>query len=148
MNKLSSQLLSKLLCHNELVDITISGISMNPTFKEGDIVTIQKSSQYSPGDILVYPYKEGTLLIHRLLHIDKRYFCKGDNAFRIEDISVDQIIGKAVLVNKQPIPEWPKWKIDLSYGIGKTFRQCHYDIVKTKETSLYKQYAALVLQKQ
>ena len=121
---------------------------MNPTFKEGDIVTIQKSSQYSPGDILVYPYKEGTLLIHRLLHIDKRYFCKGDNAFRIEDISVDQIIGKAVLVNKQPIPEWPKWKIDLSYGIGKTFRQCHYDIVKTKETSLYKQYAALVLQKQ
>jgi len=71
--------------------LTVSGDSMLPVLSDGDVVTLKKEDQYKLGDILVYPYKEGMLLIHRLLLIDNcRYYCKGDNSLRLEDVDISE----------------------------------------------------------
>ena len=58
------------------VDITVTGVSMEPSLREGDVVTVRRADSYDVGDILVFRYKSGELLIHRLLLInDGRYFC-------------------------------------------------------------------------
>ena len=49
--------------------LTVSGDSMLPVLSDGYVVTLKQEDQYRVGDILVYPYKEGKLLIHRLLRI-------------------------------------------------------------------------------
>ena len=90
---MDKNLMTKLLFANLRVgrDMTIKviGVSMEPTFFEGDSVTVQRSESYNIGDILVFTYK-GELLIHRLLKIENgRYFCKGDNAFRLEDMTIE-----------------------------------------------------------
>lgn len=127
------------------VNLTVEGVSMNPTLFAGDIVTV-RAGEYDPGDILVYYYKEGSLLIHRLLYIQNgRYFCKGDNAFRIEDVTIDQIMGKAVFVNDCPIELWPSWKISLSRAVGKEFHRCGYETNLTKKSKVYQLYQSLVL---
>ena len=42
------------------------------------------------------------MLVHRLLKIqDSRYFCKGDNALRLEDVDRDAIVG-AVQLEQDP----------------------------------------------
>jgi len=125
--------------------LTVSGVSMNPTLYEGDIVTIQKADEYTPGDILVFVYKSGELLIHRLLKKNMRYFCKGDNALRLEDVEAEQIAGKVILVNNIPPEPWPEWKIQLSLDVNRTFRACRYDIDKTKSSDVYRHYADAIL---
>ena len=121
---------------------------MNPTLFEGDKVTIQKSENYNIGDILVFDYKNEGLLIHRLITHDNKYFCKGDNAFRLEDIEYDQIIGKLVLVNNVTTEEWAEWKIHLSYEVNRAFCKFHYDKNKVLKTNIYKLYSALILRKE
>ena len=67
--------------------MTVSGDSMIPALSDGDVVTLKQEDQYHVGDILVYLYKEGKLLIHRLLRIDNgRYYCKGDNSRDIRSL--------------------------------------------------------------
>lgn len=56
-------------------------------------------SAYEIGSILVYLYKSEGILTHRLLQIEnKRYYCKGDSSFRLEDIDYESILGKIVKV--------------------------------------------------
>lgn len=128
-------------------NITVTGVSMEPTLFAGDVVTVCLG-EYRPGDILVFYYKEDKLLIHRLLDIkEDRYFCKGDNAFRVEDFTQEQLVGKVVLVNGQPLEPWPDWEIALSRAVGKEFRRCCYDAVLTKESKIYQLYQSFVLKK-
>ncbi len=120
---------------------------MNPTLAAGDVVTVCTGT-YLPGDILVFFYKEGFLLIHRLLYIKNgRYFCKGDNALRVEDLTEDKIVGKAVAVNGFPLSPWPKWKIELSRKVGKELHRCSYDPNRTKQSKIYQIYQLLVLKR-
>lgn len=146
-NGLFSKLLPSIIRANGQAEITVSGISMQPTLQDGDTVTIKACTTYKIGDILVYPYKKEGLLIHRLLQKDTRCYCKGDNAFRLEDISLEDIIGKATTVNGQQLSPWPAWKIALSYAVSRQFFRCHYDITKTTQTDIYKLYAALIFRK-
>ena len=146
-NKLIARLLPSILKAKGQAEICVTGISMNPTLFEGDTVIIKRCAEYQPGDILVYDYKNDGVLIHRLIHHNGRYFCKGDNAFRLEDIDYDQIIGKAVFVNGTPIPPWEEWKIRLSYAVNRAFTKLRYDTSKTRETTIYKLYEALILRK-
>ena len=123
-------------------DITIKviGVSMEPTFFEGDSVTVQRSESYNIGDILVFTYK-GELLIHRLLKIENgRYFCKGDNAFRLEDMTIEEIAGKVILHNGQPLSPCPTHLIALSYLVNRAFRKCGYNLQKTKQSGIYRFY--------
>ena len=141
-------LLAAIIKSKGQAEISVIGESMNPTLLEGDLVTITRCETYEPGDILVYPYKNEGLLIHRLLKKTDRYYCKGDNSFRLEDITYHQIIGKASLANGQPIPQWPQWKIQLSYAVNRAFFKCRYDVPATRQTNIYKLYSTIILRKE
>ena len=121
---------------------------MEPTLIEGDLITIIKSDNYTIGDILVFDYKNEGLLVHRLLKTSNRYFCKGDNSFRLEDMPAENIIGKVTAVNGVPIAVWQKWKMDLSYAVNRSFVKSKYDITNTMQTDIYKLYSALILGKE
>ena len=145
---LKYKLLPLLIRSKGKADITVVGVSMNPTLFEGDIITIQHCDNYEVGDIINFTYKTGELLVHRLLKKDRRYFCKGDNAFRLEDITFEQIIGKVTAVNSNPIQAWDGWKIQLSYDVNRAFIRCRYDNQKTKQTDIYKLYNNIILRKE
>ena len=125
---------------NETIEIVVAGISMYPSIYNGDKIQIQKSKTYAIGDIIIFTYKGDELLVHRLLRVkNKTYFCKGDNAFRLEDINEDQILGKVVSVNGiVPLP-WTKEMIDLSYQVNREYIKTR-DTEKTKHTSAFLQY--------
>ena len=147
-NDIMPRLLSAIIRTKGQAEITVTGISMNPTLMEGDLITIQKCEEYQGGDILVFDYKDEGLLIHRLLKKKNRYYCKGDNALRLEDVTPEHILGKAVLANGRPIPEWPQWKIDLSYAVSRTFTRNRYDITATKQSHIYRLYSTIILRKE
>lgn len=126
---------------NRDTDITVTGVSMEPSLREGDVVTIRRAESYEMGDILVFCYKNNELLIHRLLRVkDQRYFCKGDNAFRLEDILYEQIFGKVVKINGEDLPSVTTQQIELSYMVNRAFRKNGYQVDKTKKSGIYRFY--------
>lgn len=147
-NKLITKLLPAILRSKGQAEITVTGISMQPTLFEGDTVTVEKCEEYRIGDILVFGYKNEGILIHRLLKYDGRYFCKGDNAFRLEDIEYDQIMGKTVLANNMPIRPWGEWEIALSHLVNREFVKLRYDTSEVKKSNIYRLYSALILRKE
>ncbi len=133
-------ILAARLSSGRTAEITVTGSSMNPVLFEGDIITVVRESSYAVGDILVFLYK-GTLLVHRLLKISGgRYFCKGDNAFRLEDFPASETIGKAALSNGQALPDYPAELIKLSLLVNREFHKCAFNSSKTKKTEIYKEY--------
>lgn len=128
----------------QYITITVNGVSMEPTLHKGDSITIEKCVDYQIGDIIVFKYKHNELLVHRIVKKDDRLYCKGDNAFRLEDIASDQIAGKVVQINRQPIRNWPLSLIDLSLKVGLVFRKQHYNIEAAKKTDIYKQYSEAI----
>lgn len=64
--------------------IVISGDSMEPTYRHGDLVLLHRASNYQAGDIVAYPMKTyfdtGRLVIHRVIGADANGFItQGDN---------------------------------------------------------------------
>ena len=84
---LTPDILRKLAKVN-ILKFTVRGISMCPLIQPDDIVEIAASEKYEPPDILLYPYKEEGLLLHRLIKVDERLFCKGDNALEKKSASL------------------------------------------------------------
>lgn len=139
-------LLQKISGTHKSIDLAVDGISMNPTLKCGDVVNIAKQKEYSIGEIVVFNYKNTALLIHRILMIEgNKYYCKGDNAFRLECIDYEDIIGKVLLINESKAVGWPQWKIVLSYNVNREFYNSGFNIQETKSTEIYKLYKNLVL---
>lgn len=123
------------------VDISVVGVSMQPTLYEGDVVTIHRPEAYKIGDILVFRYKNDELLIHRLLRIKGgRYFCKGDNAFRLEDVGYEQLFGKVIKSNGRELTPATKQQIELSYMVNRAFQKSGYQTSETKESGIYRFY--------
>jgi len=123
--------------------ITISGVSMMPILENGQSVRLVQKDTYNPGDILVYEYKNEGLLAHRLLKIENgRYFCKGDNSFRLEDLTADQILGKVDL--EEDCNNTSEF-IEVSLSLAKLFRKCRYDSEVLNTTQEYADYAAKYL---
>ena len=129
--------------------LTVSGNSMIPVLNNGDVVTLRQESHYIVGDILIYPYKDGKLLIHRLLRIDNdRYYCKGDNSLRLEDIDASEIIGKVVLVNGSELPPQKPYHTELSYNVNRLFvKKYRYNSSKLVNDGIYKHYKNIVINK-
>ena len=63
--------------------VTVTGSSMSPTLKAGDMVMLTRHDQYAVGDVVAYRSQGlgGTMVIHRIIEIadDGRYVTKGDN---------------------------------------------------------------------
>lgn len=127
--------------HSNELTISVVGTSMFPTLLENDVVTVTKSKDYTIGDILVFVYKNNELIVHRLLKKEHDiYFCKGDNSFRLEDITYEKIVGKVTKVNNLNISPCPADLIEQSLNIHKKLATLNYDIVKLKNTIMYKTY--------
>ena len=123
--------------------IRVSGSSMYPTLFNGDQITIERRDEYAIGDILVFIYKKQELLVHRLIRKEKGiYYCKGDNAFRLENIAFEKIIGVVILKNNKPINKWSSTLIDLSYSVNRMFVEKRYDVEAVKKTTVYKEYVS------
>lgn len=76
--------------------LRIIGTSMEPTMREGDIVTLDLHYKViMPGDIVVFPGKHGYgLIIHRVLwRKGDYYWIKGDNALRVDIVHRKDILG-------------------------------------------------------
>lgn len=142
MDKLLLQkLLSAQLKSGRQAEITVEGVSMEPSLREGDRVALRAQEEYAAGDILAFAYGEEGLLIHRLVkRSGGRYYCKGDNAFRLEEAAAEQIAGKAVSLNGGPLPPCPPGLAELSYRVSRAFLRCGFDAERTKETDIYRQY--------
>lgn len=124
---------------NNNLNAIITGNSMRPILQDKEYVSVYLANLYFPGDILVFKYKSG-LIIHRLLKITEgRYFAKGDNSFRIEDFSIEDVIGKVIVpYDLNNNPEF----IDASWKIGKLFKGLGYSkekILLSKEYQKYKE---------
>jgi hypothetical protein len=92
-------------------------------------------------------YKEGSILVHRLLKIDNnKFYCKGDNSFRLEDITFEQIIGKVIKINNSNVIAWKQDMLELSYHINRLFVKNKYDRIRTQNENLYKHYQNTVLE--
>ncbi len=148
---MSSVLIAATIKHmlsDENGSIQVRGTSMLPYLKEGNHVIIQDESKYKEGDILLIHYKSSELLIHRLVCRKKRTFiCKGDNAFRLEEVDRDQVLGKLVGVveTKEADYLWSKWKVHLSYCIGVQAKRSGYELDRIKKSLLYRIYRRFVL---
>ena len=123
---------------NDFFAIIVSGNSMEPILCDGEYILAKKDRQYKIGDILIFSYKQQAILVHRLLKINAgRYFCKGDNSFRIEDVSYEQILGKVIISND--VNNNFDF-ITASLEIGNIMRCCGYDTNKVMATEAYKKY--------
>ena len=101
---------------------------------------------YEVGDILVYYYKQEGLLVHRLLKIqDNRYFCKGDNALRLEDVEREAIVGAVQL---EQDPHRTREFIEMSLDVNAVFRQTGYNRARTLQSETYQLYHAKYLRKE
>jgi signal peptidase len=85
--------------------VIVHGLSMDPTYKSGDLVVTRTESSYHIGDIIAYKIPKpspiaGHMVIHRVKEITpKGILTKGDNR-ETEDqwyLHHDDIVGKAVL---------------------------------------------------
>ena len=134
-------------------DLTVTGFSMNPVLYEGDIAAISPMNSddtYNIGDILVFVYNRDELLVHRLIEIKgDMYYCKGDNALRMEKISADQIIGKVTGIRRNwqdvSLPPCTAKLIIMAKAVNMMFFKRRYDPDKTRETYIYKIYKKIFI---
>ena len=123
--------------------VSVSGSSMEPVLYEGEHVEVLPQVAYEVGDILVYYYKQEGLLVHRLLKIqDNRYFCKGDNALRLEDVEREAIVGAVQL---EQDPHRTREFIEMSLDVNAVFRQTGYNRARTLQSETYQLYHATYL---
>lgn len=126
-------------------ETTVTGVSMQPVLQAGDLLMVQPCDNYLPGEICVFLYKQGELLVHRLLKVEReRYYLKGDNAFRLEDVDADQILGKVIQITRGgkcwTPPPCSAEQIENSLDVNRAFVHCRYDVEKTMESLIYQAY--------
>ena len=147
MDNAYKQLLKALKARKKPFQITVTGFSMNPVIYEGDIITTQPQNDYQIGDILVFDYPpEDVVLVHRLLKKGEGiFFCKGDNCYRLEEVTLEQIVGKVTYVNDKEIDTCPPRLISLSYAVNRQFVSLGHSSKRTNETDVYKLFKKIYL---
>lgn len=88
--------------------VMVSGVSMEPTLQNGDLIIARRQADYEIGDIVVYAVPEGdvgegSLIIHRIIDEEPEGFViQGDNPdIKVPDVwrpDADEIEGKMWLV--------------------------------------------------
>ena len=122
--------------------ITVCGNSMLPVLHAGDIITIHKDDNYKIGDVLVFEFGEEGILVHRLLKIiDGKYYCKGDNCYRLEVVYITDIFGKVI-----DLPNVDADFINMSLAVNAEFVKNNNDFYKTIASDVYKKYKSMYLE--
>jgi signal peptidase I len=90
------------LSTNRLSYVITRGVSMQPTYFQGDLVFVVKAHSYEPGQIAAYHSPDGTFeVMHRIVggDADSGYVLKGDNNEAIDPVNptAAKMIGKAAL---------------------------------------------------
>lgn len=133
-------------------ELSVIGSSMEPELYEDDTVIINPQNEYKIGDILIFVYQQRELLIHRLMKVQNDiYYCKGDNCYRFEDMTANDIIGKAThkIRNDETIQiqNCSDKLIYLSIEVNKVYTKYNLDLQKTQESEIYKLYKKIILSK-
>lgn len=127
------------------ISIKVTGTSMLPNIIENDEAIVISHKNYYPGDIIVFCYLNGDILIHRiLLHKGDYLYCKGDNSFRLEKVSCNQILGKVERIIRGESEMHSHTAdanfIQLSLKVYRKFCECGFDKEKTILSNAYKNY--------
>jgi hypothetical protein len=93
-------LLDELIKDGKRVRLTVSGSSMFPFIRDGDVVEIEGlNSKIRVGDVLLVRKNEETYVLHRVVKIEKdKFFLRGDYSsclegpFRKEDVVARAVI--------------------------------------------------------
>lgn len=144
MNCIDISFLKTMIAANGLLRLTICGNSMFPTLKDGDQIDIIMQKEYCIGDVLVFASKNNTIVAHRLLKINNKLYCKGDNSFLLEHVDVENVLGRVKGFKRGsryflPIA-FDNEMVLMSYRIAKAFRMCGYDKKKILQNPLYTEY--------
>jgi phage repressor protein C with HTH and peptisase S24 domain len=92
MNTVLIGLLKAKALHGNPFEISVTGNSMNPILQDGQKIVVMQKDEYLPGDILVFEYKYGELLVHRLLKRKTGDITAKATTFRLEDFLL-KVIG-------------------------------------------------------
>jgi len=135
---------------NVPIRMRVHGVSMCPRLQPNDIVYVQKAGEYYLGDILVYRYDTDMFLIHRFLSKHhKTLCCKGDNSFRIERITNNDIIGKVVMIRRgTQLLHMEKVSdnfLQESLRIGQIFEENAHNISNVMSTAEYVEFSTRYL---
>lgn len=140
-NKIYNYILKESLKSGNVEDIKTIGFSMEPSLNQNDIISVKGFNNYSIGDIILFDFGNEGILVHRIIEIDEsNIFCKGDNAFRIERISKEQVLGKVIKVNNIEIEKCEIEYVYLSKKIGDIFKQSRGSKAITQQTGIYRFY--------
>lgn len=107
------------------VEICMSGSSMSPAIKDGDLVTIEPipDGRINQGDIILYQSRFDTAVIHRVVRIerssnDRTVITRGDAATQ-NDLAIPftQILGRVKHIERagerirmiQPMSKFSRW---------------------------------------
>lgn len=129
------------MIRSDVIEVVVYGSSMQPCLCESDKVLVLKQATYQSGDILAFR-NENDLIIHRLLAKYNSFFiCKGDNSFALEKIAPNQVLGKAIKVERNgtlvTIPNVGKDFFRLSIAINRIYCDSSYNVAKTMESEEY-----------
>ena len=81
----------------EPFQIKLHGVSMQPVLWDGDLIRVHPKKNLNIGDIVLFTYHDEGEIVHRIISItESAFYCKGDNAFRIEEVPLSCIVGKVV----------------------------------------------------
>lgn len=138
---MNPRLLKRIMALNQTcpdnVTITVFGKSMKPMLSGGDKINVKVTKQCSLGDVVVFFYN-GELLVHRVIKLtDERIWCKGDNSFRTEKITHNDVFGNVVSINGMPIKPFPKYLTSLSYIVSREFYKAGLNKDKIEKTGIY-----------
>ena len=126
------------------VVVTVGGESMAPVLYNGDQVRVICQDDYTVGDILMYDYKEEGALLHRLLEIrDGYFFCKGDNSYRLEEVTEADIYGVAIAVahdGKEVPLVCPEGLPQSSLAVHKHLKELGMNLEALHKSELYQAY--------
>jgi len=124
--------------------ITVSGFSMLPILENGQLINIISKDDFTIGDILVFSYNPSELLVHRLLKIkNDKLYCKGDNCYRLEEITKEQIIGSVEIdCDNHNNADFIKASLDLN----KVALEYNYNLNEIHKTQTYIDYKNTYLQ--
>ena len=132
------------LLKTQTLEVVVMGDSMYTVIHQQDVAIVEAVGEYDVGDIIVYQY-EGEMLVHRIIKkTATTYFCKGDNAFRLEKIEDTDVVGKVCKLFRSgkriPLLKVNNQFIEMSYKIHMLYLKNKFDKNIVKGTKIYKNY--------